>query len=50
MQLRNSDQEGSEGDLKVCHVWKLASDTIPGCTAVGDGSAVRELSGILPCL
>lgn len=48
MTLRNSDQEGKEGDLKVCHVWELATDTIPGFTAVDDGSVMRELSGIYP--
>lgn len=30
MKLRHSDQEGKEGDMKVCHVWKLLNDTISG--------------------
>lgn len=36
MKLRNSDQEGKEGDLQVCHVWELLDDHIPGYTAADD--------------
>lgn len=36
MKLRNSDQEGTERDLKVCHVWKLPADPVPGYTAADE--------------
>lgn len=53
MKLRNSDQEGKERDLKVCHVWKLLDDTIPGYTAADDRLAMTtDWSALrpLPCL
>ena len=40
MKLRNSDKEGKEGDLKVCHVWKPHDDPSPGYTAADDRSVM----------
>lgn len=36
MKPRIGDQDGKEGDLKVCHVWKLLDDPLPGYAAEDD--------------